>query len=212
MGYIISILSFVVVAFASYFLKIESLILNAVILAVIGILALLIIDKNFLLKIFKPLKLKDLGYIVLGVIIMFVAIIISSIVLSKVEMNVSNNPIFDMIDKENLIEFFISSVIQFITEEIIFIIPFLFVINKSKIQNRFLKVLLAVLLSSVTFGLMHLSTYDFNFLQAILIISIVRTGLTMSYIISKNLTVTYIVHIIYDWSIILAGLQFAVNF
>ncbi len=212
LGFILSLLSFFIVGLLSYFLEIENLILSAIILTSLGILSLYIIDKNFLKKIFKPLTLRDIGYFFLGLVAMFIAIMASSFVLSKVDMNVSTNPIFELIGEDNLTEFFIASIIQFVTEEIIFIIPFLFVINKLKIENRFLKVLLATVISAVTFGLMHLSTYDFNFLQSIVIISIIRIGLTISYIMSKNLTVTYLVHIAYDWSIILFALNFGVNF
>ena len=72
-----------------------------------------------------------------------------------------------------------------------------------KTENNILKTIFALLLSSVIFGAMHLSTYDFNLLQAVLIISIIRMGLSLSYVLSKNLSVTYIIHIIYDWSLII---------
>lgn len=212
LGFLLSILSFILVAFLSYFLKIDNMILNAVTLSTIGIVSLFIIDRDFVKKVFKPLKPKDIIYILVGVVIMFVSIVISSIVMTNIDMDVSTNPIFGLIDEGNILEFFISSVIQFITEEIIFIIPFLFVMNKFDFKSEKLKIIVAVIVSSVIFGLMHLSTYNFNFLQAILIISIIRIGLTMSYIISKNLTVTYLVHIIYDWGIILIGMKYAVGF
>ena len=122
--------------------------------------------------------------------------------MQKLGIEGSNNPIFDVLTEDNFKSFFLSTLIQFIAEEIIFIIPFLFVINKVKIENNIIKTILAILISSIIFGAMHLSTYDFNILQAVLIISIIRTGLSMSYVISKNLSVTYIIHIIYDWTLI----------
>ena len=69
-------------------------------------------------------------------------------------------------------------------------------------KNDKLKTFVAILVSSVIFGAMHLSTYNFNIVQAVLVISIIRTGLSMSYVLSKNLTVTYLVHMIYDWVLI----------
>ena len=122
--------------------------------------------------------------------------------MQKLGIEGSNNPIFDLLTEDNFKSFFLSTLIQFIAEEIIFIIPFLFIINKVKIENNIIKTILAILISSIIFGAMHLSTYDFNILQAVLIISIIRTGLSMSYVISKNLSVTYIIHIIYDWTLI----------
>lgn len=146
--------------------------------------------------------MKDLLYIFLGLGFSFVAVVFASIAMAQMGIQGSANPIFDVLTDENIKRFIVSTMIQFIAEEIIFIIPFLFVINKLRTKNEKLKTLAAILLSSVIFGAMHLTTYNFNILQAVLVISIIRTGLSMSYVLSKNLTVTYLVHMIYDWVLI----------
>jgi len=147
--------------------------------------------------------MKDILYIIIGLGFSIVAVIISAIAVERLGIKGATNPIFDVLTPDNFKSFFVSTTIQFIAEEIIFIIPFLFVINKMKTENNILKTIFALLLSSVIFGAMHLSTYNFNLLQAVLIISIIRTGLSLSYVLSKNLSVTYIIHIIYDWSLII---------
>lgn len=146
--------------------------------------------------------MKDLLYILLGLGFSFVAVVFASIAMAQMGIQGSANPIFDVLNDENIKRFIVSTMIQFIAEEIIFIIPFLFVINKLRTKNEKLKTLAAILVSSVIFGAMHLTTYNFNILQAVLVISIIRTGLSMSYVLSKNLTVTYLVHMIYDWVLI----------
>lgn len=146
--------------------------------------------------------MKDLLYIFLGLGFSFVAVVFASIAMAQMGIQGSANPIFDILTDENIKRFIVSTMIQFIAEEIIFIIPFLFVINKLRTKNEKLKTLAAILLSSLIFGAMHLSTYNFNILQAVLVISIIRTGLSISYVLSKNLTVTYLVHMIYDWVLI----------
>lgn len=146
--------------------------------------------------------MKDLLYILLGLGFSFVAVVFASIAMAQMGIQGSANPIFDVLTDENVKRFIVSTMIQFIAEEIIFIIPFLFVINKLRTGNEKLKTLAAILVSSVIFGAMHLTTYNFNILQAVLVISIIRTGLSMSYVLSKNLTVTYLVHMIYDWVLI----------
>lgn len=146
--------------------------------------------------------MKDLLYIFLGLGFSFVAVVFASIAMAQMGIQGSANPIFDVLTDENIKRFIVSTMIQFIAEEIIFIIPFLFVINKLRTKNEKLKTLAAILVSSVIFGAMHLTTYNFNILQAVLVISIIRTGLSMSYVLSKNLTVTYLVHMIYDWVLI----------
>lgn len=146
--------------------------------------------------------MKDILYVLLGLGFSFVAVILASIAMTQMGIQGSANPIFDILNDDNIKRFIVSTMIQFIAEEIIFIIPFLFVINKLRTKNEKLKTLVAILVSSLIFGAMHLTTYNFNILQAVLVISIIRTGLTMSYVLSKNLTVTYLVHMIYDWVLI----------
>lgn len=199
---ILTLASFYGVSLLFYALKINNEIIMASAVSAISILSLLTIDKKFIKKIFLPIRAKDVLYIIIGLGFSLIAIVISSILVQKLGIEGSNNPIFDVLTEDNFKSFFLSTLIQFIAEEIIFIIPFLFIINKVKIENNIIKTILAILISSIIFGAMHLSTYDFNILQAVLIISIIRTGLSMSYVISKNLSVTYIIHIIYDWTLI----------
>lgn len=199
---LVSIASFYGVGIIFYVFNIKSEILGAVAVSALCLLSLLIVDRDFIKKIFLPMKKKDIFYIILGLLFCAVAIVISSIVMQQFGIEGNTNPIFESLNPDNFKDFFVSTIIQFIAEEIIFIIPFLFVINKMKTENETFKNICAIILSSVIFGAMHITTYNFNILQAVLIISIIRTGLSMSYVFSKNLTVTYLIHIIYDWSLI----------
>lgn len=198
----LSIASFFGVSLIFGLLNLKNEVLLALGISICALLSLLVVDRDFIFKIFLPLKMKDLLYILIGLGFSFVAVIVSSIVVEKMGIEGSANPILDVLTEDNIKSFFASTLIQFIAEEIIFIIPFLFVINKFKTKNETLKTIVAILVSSVIFGAMHISTYNFNILQAVLVISIIRTGLSMSYVISKNLTVTYLIHIIYDWTLI----------
>lgn len=202
LAFVISIASFYGVSLLFYLFNIRNEIVAATAVSLLCLLSLLIVDRNFIFKIFLPFRMKDLLYLIIGLGFSIVAVVISSIVVTNLGIEGSTNPIFDVLTSDNFKSFFISTLIQFIAEEIIFIIPFLFVINKVKSENKIVKTTLAIIVSSVIFGAMHLSTYNFNILQAVLIISIIRTGLTMSYVLSKNLSVTYLIHIIYDWSLI----------
>lgn len=198
----ISIGSFYGVSLLFSVLDIKNEIITALAVSIISLLSVVIVDRNFIVKIFLPLKSRDLFYIIIGLGFSIIAVVISSIAVTKLGIKSDVNPIFEVLTPDNFKSFFISTLIQFIAEEIIFIIPFLFVINKMKSENKILKTILAIIFSSVIFGTMHLSTYNYNVLQAVLIISIIRAGLSMSYVLSKNLTVTYLIHIIYDWSLI----------
>lgn len=198
----LSIGSFFLVSLTFFLFKINNEILMALLISALSLMSLWLVDKKFILKIFLPLEMKDLLYIIIGLGFAFVAVIFAAIAMEQMGIEGTANPIFDVLTDENIKRFLVSTMIQFIAEEIIFIIPFLFVINKMRTDNEKLKTLVAIIFSSVIFGAMHLSTYNFNILHAVLVISIIRTGLSMSYVISKNLTVTYLIHIIYDWVLI----------
>ncbi|KXB69554.1 CPBP family intramembrane glutamic endopeptidase [Peptoniphilus sp. DNF00840] len=202
LSFILSIGSFFLVSLIFELLGSKNEILIALLISALCLVALWVVDRQFILKIFLPLKMKDILYILLGLGFSFVAVILASIAMAQMGIQGSANPIFDILNDDNIKRFIVSTMIQFIAEEIIFIIPFLFVINKLRTRNEKLKTLVAILVSSLIFGAMHLTTYNFNILQAVLVISIIRTGLTMSYVLSKNLTVTYLVHMIYDWALI----------
>ncbi|WP_229062601.1 CPBP family intramembrane glutamic endopeptidase [Peptoniphilus harei] len=194
--------SFFLVSLIFGLLGSQNEVLIALLISASCLMSLWLVDRQFIFKIFLPLKMKDLLYILLGLGFSFVAVVFASIAMAQMGIQGSENPIFDVLTDENIKRFIVSTMIQFIAEEIIFIIPFLFVINKLRTKNEKLKTLAAILVSSVIFGAMHLTTYNFNILQAVLVISIIRTGLSMSYVLSKNLTVTYLVHMIYDWVLI----------
>lgn len=191
------------VSFIAAFFKIKNEIIIASLISILCLLSLKIVDKNFARKVFLLPRAKDIIYTIVGFLISILGIMLLSILMSNWNIKTDANPIFDMLNDDNIVSFFISSCIQFIAEEILFIVPFLFVINKMKTESEFLKVVVALIFSSFIFGAMHLSTYNFNIVQSLVVISLVRVAVSMSYILSKNLTVTYVVHILYDWSIIL---------
>ena len=80
----------------------------------------------------------------------------------------------------------------------------LFLYHKAKFEKESTREIFAWVVSSLIFGAMHLSTYNFNIVQAVIGIGIVRFVLSAVYIRRKNLTLAYIVHFLYDILIILA--------
>lgn len=168
-------------------------------------MSLYILDHKFFSKLFKKVKLKDLGIIALTIILSYALAIISSI--GKV--GLVENPITEIINKDNIVKIFVITAIQLIGEEVLFVIPFLFVYNILKNKtNKKLAILLAWIISSLIFGMLHLPTYSFNLYQAFIVIGAVRMGMSLSYLWTKNLTVSYIAHVLYDF-IILFGVYAA---
>jgi hypothetical protein len=57
----------------------------------------------------------------------------------------------------------------------------------------------AWLISSLLFGLIHLPTYDWNWVQCIVIIGTARMVLSLAWILTKNIWVSTGAHILNDW-------------
>ena len=95
----------------------------------------------------------------------------------------------------------ISSIFQLFGEEFLAILPFLallqyFYLNRKKSRKK--SIVLALILSSIFFGLLHLPTYNWNILQCIFVIGFARLFLTIPYIMTRNLFVSFAVHFLYD--------------
>ncbi|MDO3380604.1 CPBP family intramembrane glutamic endopeptidase [Gilvimarinus algae] len=100
--------------------------------------------------------------------------------------------------------FFLRSLPQLFGEEILTVLPFLAVLYVAHDRLNFTRtqsVLLAWLISSVLFGLVHLPTYNWNLIQCLLVIGSARLVLSLAYIRTKNIWVSTGAHIINDWTI-----------
>jgi hypothetical protein len=64
----------------------------------------------------------------------------------------------------------------------------------------------AWLLTSLIFGLIHLPTYDWNWIQCIVIIGSARMVLTLPWILTKNIWVSAGAHIVNDWLLLTMAL------
>lgn len=107
-----------------------------------------------------------------------------------------------------LIAFFSKTIPQLLGEEVITILPFLALLqwlSQSLRWGRRAAVVAAWVCTSVMFGLLHLPTYDWNWLQCIVVIGGARMVLTLPWIMTKNLWVATGAHITNDWILFGAG-------
>ena len=105
------------------------------------------------------------------------------------------------------LNFFAKVAVQLLGEELITILPFLAILAFSRNltgMGRNASVTVAWMASAVAFGLIHLPTYEWNFIQCLVVIGSARLVLTWAYIWSKNIWVSTGAHIINDWTIIAA--------
>lgn len=106
------------------------------------------------------------------------------------------------LDTAECIAFFVKTLPQLLGEEILTLLPFLALLQwftKSLGIGRKAAILGAWLVSSLIFGLIHLPTYDWNWIQCIVVIGTARMVLTLPWIMTKNLWVSTGAHIVNDW-------------
>jgi membrane protease YdiL (CAAX protease family) len=104
-------------------------------------------------------------------------------------------------DAAQRVSLYLTSLIEIMGEELFAIVVFLAILTLATrigVRRRG-AVILAWLLSNAAFAACHLPVYQFNFAQAFLIIGVGSLGLTLAYIRTKNIWVSYGAHIIYDW-------------
>ena len=119
----------------------------------------------------------------------------------------SNNKIADAgnLDDAGLFSFFAKVGLQLLGEELITILPFLAILAICYQRlglGRKASVITAWLLSALIFGLAHLPTYNWNFVQCIVVIGSARLVLTWAYVWTKNIWVSTGAHVLNDWIII----------
>lgn len=104
-----------------------------------------------------------------------------------------------------LLNFFSKVALQLLGEELITVLPFLAVLAFCRARvglGRNISVVVAWLISAAAFGLIHLPTYDWNFVQCLVVIGSARIILTCAYVWSKNIWVSTGAHIVNDWMLI----------
>ena len=144
-------------------------------------------------------------HVLLGIGLGFAALLVSlgvSILFQSV-MSTTGNPITDVLTSgslaQNLFTLFLN-LIQLFGEELLTFVAFMLVLQ---VCSRFMKsgtaaTVIAWIISAIVFALVHLSTYGFNVLQVLLIIGVARLVLSLGFIFTNNLIVSYISHIIDD--------------
>lgn len=104
--------------------------------------------------------------------------------------------------------FFAKAIVQLLGEEIFTILPFLAILTwlVSTGISRTVAIIIAALVASAIFALVHLPTYQWNWGQCLVALAPIRVVLLLPYLITKNIWVSTGVHVANDWAIF--GLPF----
>jgi membrane protease YdiL (CAAX protease family) len=98
--------------------------------------------------------------------------------------------------------FYVRSAVQLFGEELMTILPFLalmYLFAGVMKTGRVTAIILAWLLTGLLFAIEHLPTYNWNLVQALGGVGIVRLVLTLPYIMTKNIWVSAGAHVLNDW-------------
>ncbi len=111
-------------------------------------------------------------------------------------------------DTAGRVLFFVKTLPQLLGEELLTLLPFLALMAAFTRLGMGRKgaVVGSWLISALLFGLVHLPTYDWNWVQCIVIIGTARLVLTLPWILTRNLWVSTGAHIINDWLLFSMGL------
>ncbi|MGE7885569.1 hypothetical protein [Bacillus sp. NPDC094077] len=137
-------------------------------------------------------------------IIYIIMLLFLSLLISLTTFNGTSNPI----ENEGMTNMFLKTpgiAIQLIGENIMFvsILFFWHKIIRSFIISPITSITTSLILSGSSFGLLHLSTYNYNWVQCITIIGIPAIAQMIFFLIFKNIHMGYILHFNYNLIIIL---------
>lgn len=170
--------------------------------------AFAIVVKSNWTKIFRKIYFKDI-LLVFGVLIVnLIVSLIFGFLLAKFA-GATANPAVGYINGNSTFEniiFMAKMIPMLFGEELITIIPFLVILQfgtKTLKLSRKQAVTIAWILSAIIFGAIHLKTYNWNIIQAVVGIGIARLVLTFPYIKTKNIWISTFVHVLNDWCLFL---------
>lgn len=176
--------------------------IRGTIIFLIMIIPIAVVTRGKLGYLFKRPKAKDL----LLIIVLLIAYAIYSLAMMSILFKFGIKPTANEILSANMDGVMIIGMfLQLIGEELVKIIPFLMITYAlyRHSQNRKLAITLALVITLILFGLIHFRAYSGNFAQMILIIGFGSFFNMFAYLKTKNATVSYIFHIIWDFTTII---------
>jgi membrane protease YdiL (CAAX protease family) len=179
---------------------------SATLFTIIPLIALMAVTGWRRPAMFRSFGVKEIaiaiGFGLLTIICSFVAGYILSRFIPLASNNVATS-VANMSFLETLF-FLAPTLIQLVGEEVVTILPLLAVLWLCVSRfgmARHTAIIVAVAVSTVWFAALHLPTYDWNILQCLFTIGTARIVLTLCYLLTRNLWVSSLAHIINDWSL-----------
>ncbi|QYK08560.1 CPBP family intramembrane glutamic endopeptidase [Shewanella mangrovisoli] len=164
-----------------------------------------IVGKHWRL-IFDKLDLKAVRWMFLIAILnIVITVVIGKIVVDTV--GATANPAFELLRHQEIwekLQFFLRTIPQLFGEELITVFPFLalmWLLHTHFGVQRKTAIIIAWIGSAILFGMAHLPTYQWNWVQCLIVIGTARIVLLLAYLKTKNILVSTGAHIINDWAL-----------
>jgi uncharacterized protein len=196
----------VIAAFLMLYLAPFPTVFNQVITVALPLAALAFVAPGNLGALFRRARGRDLalmaGFALLNLVVSLAVGLVVGLVF---DMNA--NPASAQVTQQTgsgVALFFFGTGVQLLGEELFAVLLFLAVLHLFYSRAglpRGRSVVIAWLLSALLFGLLHLPAYDWNLVQCVVVIGSARLVLSLAYIKTKNIWVSYGAHLINDWTI-----------
>lgn len=183
----------------------------AILFPAIPLLVLRVFAGRHWQALFRRLTMKDV-LLALGIVLLNLSITMVAGYLVGRFYGANANPVFGVLGHESIqdhVLFALQTLPQLLGEEVLTVIPFLALLAFFKAKTSLSQpagIVIAWVLTAVLFGLIHLPTYQWNWVQCLLIIGPARLVLSLAYIWTRNLWVSTLAHVINDWILLGFGL------
>lgn len=170
-------------------------VLGSTLFSIINVITLAYACRWDLSLFFKKFHEDDIGIIIFCVIGYYLTSFIVGFTLLSNGVSHTQNPVMYNVTYVTLV----MTVIQIVGEEIIRLVPFILVLALVYrfLKNRMLGIVIGLIVSSGLFGLIHVGAYS-NLLFSVLNVGLSSMFVTLAYIRTKNIWVSYTVHAIID--------------
>jgi hypothetical protein len=177
-----------------------------ILLSVIPLAVLALVTRQYWTVIFRKLRPADFLLIIvfaaLNLLIAFaMGLMVKAVFGAASDAAVASG--FKNASVPDIIAFYVGTAVQIVGEEIFTILPFLalmfFFFAKARLPRK-TTIILAWMISAVWFGLAHLPAYHWNLAQVLFVQGVSRLVLSLAFIRTKNLWVSFGTHLLYDWT------------
>ena len=174
--------------------------------AAIPLTTFVALSKGYWRSIFRPLRGRDfVNMVVFWLLNLAVSGLMALIVSGADGGHLTANSATDDLASQGsgaILAFYVGTFIQLFGEELFTILPFLavmyFLYSRGRLSRK-AALVVAWVVTAIWFGAAHLPTYDWNVLQALLVIGSARIILSLAFIRTKNILVSFGAHLINDW-------------